>query len=335
MDSYESSPINNTVKWLEDEQRQSKALNLKIQQQLDQFQATMWTQTEQLHLLEDSVSAMKNTVSQLPKLEDNLRQITEALGRAQEARDELKQRIDDMERVWTNELTREREERSQLVKQLGELTGEMQALLNKTQLIDEASHHIQENLTRINAQVESLLRHDDILDAKISLIQESQKHTDQNIKRLDRDQEILRSTDEMLQGRLLSLGERVRAIEDQERFLSLEERLRMELAEKSNLQTVERQRLEKQLIETMTIQSQDGLALEALEKRLSQSDDRDHNLAQQFNSLREQMWGLREEVLNNFATLAQLTEQSRRRQIANLEQSILELKAQYGEGAKN
>ncbi len=335
MDSYESSPINNTIKWLEDEQRQSKALNLKIQQQLDQFQTTMWTQTEQLHLLEDSVSAMRNIANQLPKLEDNLRQIAEALGRAQEARDELKQHIDEMERVWTNELARDREERSRLVKQLGELISETQTLHNKSQLADEASRHIQENLTQVNAMVESLSRHDDSLDTKISLLQESQKHTDQELKRLDQDQELLRSTDEMLQGRLLSLGERVRTIEDQERFLSLEERLRMELAEKSNLQTVERQRLEKQLIEAVTVQSQHGLTLEALEKGLSQSDDRDKNLAQQFTSLREQMWDLREEVLNNFAKLAQLTEQNSRRQIVNLEQSILELKTQYSEGAKD
>lgn len=335
MDSYEATPIGNTIRWLEDEQRQSKALNLKIQQQLDQFQATMWTQTEQLHVLEDSIAAMRNIANQLPKLEDNLRHIAEALGRAQEARDELRKRIDEMERLWTNELARDRDERAQLVKGLGELTSETQALLNKSQLTDETSRHIQESLTRFNTQIESISRHDDNLDTKISLIQELQKHVDLEIKRLDQEHELMRSTDNLTQGRLLSLGERIRAIEDQERFLNLEERLRMELAEKSNLQTMERQRLEKLLTETMTTQSQHSLDLEALEKRLSQADDRDQNLAQQSSSLREQMWDLREEFLNNFAKLAQLTEQDRRRQIANLEQGILDLKAQYNEGVRD
>ncbi len=334
MNSYESTPLGNTIKWLEDEQRQSKALNLKVQQQLDQVQAAIWAQTEQLHLLEDSVSSTNNIANRLPKLEENLRQMAEGLGRTQEAKDELELHISEIERLWTGDFSREREERIQLAKQVGELASEVRDLFSKGHQMEETARHIQENLTEINVQVEAFSRHNDNLDNTVSLIQESQRHSDQDIKRLDQEQESLRTADEVTLGRLMSLGERVRAIEDQERFLNLEERLRMETTEKANLQTTERQRLERQLAEASTIQSQHSLTLEAFETRLGQADDRDQTLTYQLTSLREQMWEIREDVLNNFAKLGQIIEQQRRREIANLEQNILELKAHLNEGAR-
>ncbi|MSQ15251.1 MAG: hypothetical protein EXR50_05255 [Dehalococcoidia bacterium] len=335
MTSYESTPIGNTVKWLEDEQRQSRAITLKVQQQLDQVQAAIWAQTEQLHLLEDGLSSTKSITSRLPKLEANVQQLAEALGRTQEAKDELKLHIDEIERYWTGEFAREREERSQLVKQVGELTSEVRDLVSKAQLAEETARHIQTNLTQISSQVEALSRHHESLDSTVSLIQDSQRHRDQDVKRLDQEQESLRTADEVTLGRLMSLGERVRAIEDEERFLSLEERLRGDMTEKSNLQTTERQRLERQVVEAGAIQSQHSLTLEALEKRLGQADERDQTLAHQLTSLREQMWGMREAVLTNLARLGQIIEGQRRREIANMEQNILELRAHLNEGARD
>ncbi|MBM2826566.1 MAG: hypothetical protein HW403_630, partial [Dehalococcoidia bacterium] len=114
----------------------------------------------------------------------------------------------------------------------------------------------------------------------------------------------------------------------------LEEKLRQEFSERMEVARVERVRLERNLTEVTGTQERHSATLEEAQLRLSQIEGRTQTISDQLSELRDGLWQLRDEISEHFSQLTEREEQHKRRQIAEFEQYILQMKAQLGRNLK-
>ena len=99
--------LDNTIQWLEEEQRQQKAAVLKLQQQLDQIQGNSWTLSDRVNAVENAMNAVATHGAHVAHVEEELRQTRESIERLHTRLEEREQR--DASEEHTSQVQYERE----------------------------------------------------------------------------------------------------------------------------------------------------------------------------------------------------------------------------------
>lgn len=327
METSDQNPEANTLRWLEDEQRQNKAAYFKLQQQLEQVQSHLWAQGDQIHSVEEALSVAHAQLSRLPKMEEELRQANEMVERFRVAQGEEAQRQGEAERVRQGEMERERGAKAQMEQKLDLLEKEAQSFFGKHQLFEENLRRHQDTLFQAQQGLDNLAHEFETLRSGFLLAQEHTKRQAQDMTNLHEEHGNMRMQDEVILGRVQALAERVKYIEDQEALVSLEEKLNSDFSARLEMHRIERQRLERNLAELQESHEQHHANIEELIQQAARLDGRSQALSEQMTQLRDQAWGLHQGMAAELSQSAQREEEQKRRQIAELERQIGELKA--------
>lgn len=326
MEGIDIPSLGNTVQWLEEEQRQNKAVVFKFQQLVEQLQGSLWGLGDRVNTVEGAIATVMAHGSRVARLEEDLRQAREVLERLQSVSTEERQQEVAEERLRQAELERERQAHTEVLHKQELLEREQAGLRDKLQVLDEAGRRRQEELFHLEQALEPLRAQNEQLANRLTTFQDHTKRQDQALEELRQEQRSLQAQDEVTQGRVQHLGEQVHRLEGQEALRDLEQRLSGSLTEQSELHRVERQRLEREFVELQLSFEQYRSTLEDLQQELSQLQGKSQALTQYLEQVREQVWELRNDLGEQLGGVAASEEQHRRRQIAELEQQIKELR---------
>lgn len=326
MEKSGASTSPGTLQWFEEEQYRSKINVTKLQQQVEQFQAALWDQLERIQQGEQALAAAMAQLARMPKLEEELRQFREVAAGLQESWLKLEERRGEEERGHLAELERDRQARGEAGRKLELLEREAQNLWTKLSALEDGYRRSAASFLELQQRTEGLVHEDQRLEARIHGLSEQLRHGEQELDRFRQEQEALRKQDEVTSGRLHILGEQIKELQDHLGAVRGAEQLQQEIQERLELQRLEGQRLERQNADIQTTQEEQHSLLEDLGRELNQLSGKSQTLVEHLDQVREQMWGVREEIAQQFSQLAQKEEQQKRRQIAELEQQIRELR---------
>lgn len=326
MEVRDSNPIRESLHWLEEEHRQSKAAAFKVQQQVDQLQAALWAQGDRMHALEQALAVVTSQVARINKLEDDLRQAHELIDRLQEFQSDQTERWTSADRARFADQERSRQELVQIFQKLEQLERDEAFVRGRVHSVDETQRRIQDALVDLGQRIDNLAQTDESLVGRLQTVNEQVRRKDQDISRLDGELDALRKQDELALNRIQVLGEQVRRVEDLGPLRDLGTRLENEFNEKLELHRVERQRMERTVLEIELLLEQHRTRLEELSQHTTQVETKSTAQADYVTQLREQVWALRDEMIAQLGELFKMEEQQKRRQMADLEQQLLELK---------
>ncbi|MCX6023609.1 MAG: hypothetical protein NTZ05_18115 [Chloroflexi bacterium] len=326
VEARDSSPVIRSIQLLEDEHRQTKGVTFKLQQQLDQLQSALWAQGDRMHALEQLLASLTTQTHRIGKLDEEIRQAREMIDRLQEFQSEQNERWAGTERARTVEQERDRQDMAQVLHKIDQLEHDLGFLRGRIQSMDEVQRRVQDAIVEVGQRTDNLAQTDESLSSRMQTISEQLKRKDQEIGRLDGEQDMLRKQDELVLGRVQVLGEQVRRVEDMEPLRDLGVRLGNEFNERLELHRVERQRLERSLLDMELHQEQQRSRIEEVAQHANQVDTKTNSQADYIAQIREHLWTLRDEVATQLAEISRVEELQKRRQMADLEQQLLELK---------
>ena len=319
--------LDNTIQWLEEEQRQQKAAVLKLQQQLDQIQGNSWTLSDRVNAVENAMNAVATHGAHVAHVEEELRQTRESIERLHTRLEEREQRDASEEHTSQVQYERDREARVELTQKQAVIEKEQSALLERSQASEEMARRRQEESFQLAQAIEALRAADDKFSSLILSQQDQTKHHAQGLEETHHSFGSLQAEDELLQSRIQHIAEQVRRLESHEPLREMEERLAQTVTEQGELHRVERLRLERRVIEVQMSYEQYRSNMEDLRQEVIQVHGKGQALTEHLEYVRDQLWELRNNLAEQFGTIQSAEEQQRRRQVAELEQQIKELSA--------
>ena len=327
MDATEATALSNALQFVEEEQRQYKTQIFKFQQQLEQLQGSLWTLGDRVNTLEGAITTVMAHGSRVARLEEDLRQAREFVEHFQSELEARHQQETAGERLIQTELERERQARTELLQKLDDLERNQAGTLEKLQTIEEVGRRRQEELYQLERSLEPLRVRDDQLSQQIPGAHEALKRQAQELAEVQQEQKSLQAQDEVVQGRVQHLADQVRRLESEESLRDLEQRLTAMLSEQNELHRAERQRLERSSVELHMSYEQYRSIVDDLQQQMLQLQGKAQAVTQYLEQVREQFWELRSALGEQFTKIVANEEQHRRRQIAELEQQIKDLRA--------
>src|SRR3972149_6013946 len=123
----ERSPAVSALGWVQDQLHLVKAQLGKVQHQMDQTQAMALDAVEKLRAQEAALNGVLAQNNALAPLQDELRQVKDLLARLHEQQVQTRNQSDELARQRAAEVERERVERSDLLRRLGDLEHEVES----------------------------------------------------------------------------------------------------------------------------------------------------------------------------------------------------------------
>lgn len=322
----ETRSLTGIVRWLEDEQRQAKGQYNKLQQLLDQLQAQVWDQGERLRSTEDLSSASNGHLSRITRLEDEARLLHDFATRLENMLTDVSEKNAEIQRLLQLELDRERQERGDIHKKMDCLADSLEKMNGRVQALDEALRRQQEPVIKLQQNVSDLMQQGESAEARIGQSGEQHKRWGNEISRISREIESVHEQNAVILERLRLLAEQPKRLEEQMAAVLAEEAARRSLEQGLDLEKAERDRLERNLGEMEQTVGQHGELLEQNARFMTHLETKGKGMDDRVSELREQFWILRQQVQERLSQLSELEEEQKRRQIADLEQQIREIK---------
>ncbi|MBI2908168.1 MAG: hypothetical protein HYX92_11020 [Chloroflexi bacterium] len=325
-EASETRTISGAVRWLEDEQRQVKAHAAKLQQLVDQLQAQNWDQAERLRLVEEALSGLQGQIARLSRLEDATRQVQETVGHIQTAWGETVEKFAENQRLWQAEIDRERVERGELQKHLDATMDTLDKAGARLQSLEEAIRKHQEPIRVLNQGLAAVVQRAESLEGRAAQSLEQHKRWQNDITRIDKELESFHEQAGIILERVRLLAEQPKRLEEQMAAVLAEEAARRSLEERVELGRSERERLERKEVELEQAVLHYREQLAEHSNLLLHLENRSQSTAGHLNELREQFWDVRQQLSERLSLLCQLEEGQKKRQVAEIEQQIRELK---------
>ena len=312
------------VHWIEEEQRQQKANAYKLQQQVEQQQNALWTLGNRLTALETALTTMMSHGTRVSTVEEGLRHTQEMLERLHADRENQRQQDEAVPRERQNIFERDRQGYIELLQKQETWEREKTAILDRIQAIEESARRRQEEQFQITQSLNALENKDDDLSGQLSAQQSQARHLAESFAEMAKDVQTMQAQDEVTQGRMQHVLELVRRLEGEDSLHEVENKLTTAIAEQSELQRMERQRLDRLLSESQLASEQYKSTVEDLRQLVIQMQGKSQSLNDHLDHVRDQMWQLKTELTEQFASIRGNEEKHRRRMIGELEQQIKE-----------
>lgn len=327
MEHADLNAVSNAVEWLEEEHRQHKASVFKLQQLIEQVQASLWTLGDRVNTVEGAINTVAGQGARVARVEEDTRQAREQLERLEGRIDGVREVLTREERVRTADAERERLERTELAQRMDAIERAQSAHLDRIQAAEEVARRRQEEMFGFNHGLDQAREADEKLASQIISQQAQLKHQLQAIEDVQHAVRSLQSQDEVFQGRVQHLGEQMRRLESQEELRVVEARLVQALSEQGELHKVERLRMERSIVEVQMAFEQYRSNADDLHQEMIHLQGRIQSMTDHLDHVRESLWELRNEIVEHFTAIAGMEEQRRRRQLTEMEQQLKELAA--------
>ena len=326
IDKKVTPPSPGALPWLEEEMRQAKALVHKLQQQTEQTGNQAWVLSQGLQKAEDLLATMSAQVAAVPQLQDEVRQLKEQVGRLHERLLASHGRTEETVRQQQMAMEREREERGATTRRLETAEKLAQSYEGRVLATEEGQRRIRDDISLLQKRAVELDKGVDEVAGKTARHGEAVKRLEQESSRVHAELDALAKQDSALSERLQLFGEQARRTEEQVSVIGADRVVRQEFADAQTHWRGEQQRLsdrlkamEQTLDEVRQRAEDQGRALELLESKAATQMERVTLFQQQIRDQRQQ-------VAEFLRKLTQFEERQKRRQLASLEQELKEIK---------
>jgi len=247
------------VEWLENELRETKARLHKVEGELEQALKQVWSLEADVRRVAEAFSVSGSASAALAALREDVRQLHTLIGKVEDRHSVLANRTDEMFRQRQTESGRDRQDLGELAKQTASLTKTVEHFEARVQMLEEVSRRLEEGVagghladqalerqledlsTRTTRAHEAALRIDQDLSRLVAQVEKTTKDDDAEVERARVTQEHLRRLIERIETRELLQ----RATFEREQLaqrLLLIERLSGEVTERLNefLQSIAR-----------------------------------------------------------------------------------------------
>jgi chromosome segregation ATPase len=326
VDKKVTPPAAEGLSWVEEEVRQAKALVHKLQRQVEQASNQGWVLSQGLQKAEDLLAAMSAQLVALPLVQDEVRQLKEQVGRLHERLLASQGRMEETVRQQQMAMEREREERSASVRRFEGTEKLVQSYEGRMLTIEEGQKRLRDDVAVLQKRAAELDKGLDEVVGKTARHGEAVKRLEQESSRIHAELDTLAKQDSTLTERLQLFGEQARRSEEQVAAIGADRVVRQEFADAEARWRGEQQRLsdrlkvlEQTLAEIRQRAEDQARALELLESKAATQMERVTTFQQQIRDHRQQ-------VGEFVRKLTQFEERQKRRQLASLEQELKEIK---------
>ena len=172
------------VDWLENELRETKARLHKVEGELDQALKQVWSLEADVRRVAEAFSVSGSASAALSALREDVRQLHSQMGKTQDRHSALANRTEEIFRQRQTETGRDRQDISEVTKQVGGVTKSIEHLENRVQSMEEASRRMEEGVAGGHLADEALERQIEDLSIRTTRAHEAALRIDQDVGRL-------------------------------------------------------------------------------------------------------------------------------------------------------
>ena len=196
------------VEWLENELRETKARLHKVEGELEQALKQVWSLEADVRRVAEAFSVSGSASAALVALREDVRQLHTLIGKVEDRHSVLANRTDEMFRQRQTESGRDRQDLGELAKQTASLTKTVEHFEARVQMLEEVSRRLEEGVghladqalerqledlsTRTTRAHEAALRIDQDLSRLVAQVEKTTKDDDAEVERARVTQEHLR-----------------------------------------------------------------------------------------------------------------------------------------------
>ena len=319
MENENTGTMAATVSWLEVEQRDAKDRLHRLQQSLEQMHSMLQDHAYRLQITEEVGEALKFQSGKLPAIEEDLRQIKESTGHVNESQSDTTRALERLERSKKADDEATRDAIRGLVRSLENLNATSEGLAERNRSVETTLKRQQEQMDSLRGQQEELRRGLDPVAQGLSSGQEQARRFQERLDQLAMALEPLRQQDEVIKSRLEVAGHLSKQIEQRLEALDAEFQARRDLPERLDVQKINLERVDKQSVQALQLIEKLSDALERQGQYVRDLETRNKGLLDQILRLQQRSQDVHTRLDEVLASMGELLEQDKRRQISDLE----------------
>jgi chromosome segregation ATPase len=325
-DERQLGALANTVAWLEDELRETRAGMAKLAQALDDAHARIGELTALMHRAEDTIAGILPQLTAIPRIDNQIPRIKESIAAVQTEAIANTARLGDVQRQIDVNAQRERQALNDVAHRLDAAERHTQAAGARIDTVDETTRRTLEAIAGLRQRSDEIARAVEVLESRITRSIDTTARYDQEQQRLAAELEGLRKQDDAIADRVQLYTEMIKRLDGQIARVGAEVAAKQDVGEKLDLFRVETHRLEERIsgIEASagTLRDQDDEVL----RQLSVLEGRQKGFQDRLNGLLADVAVHRAQTADQFQRMHQLHERLKRRQVEDLERDLREMR---------
>jgi methyl-accepting chemotaxis protein len=316
---------NSPVEWLENELRETKARLHKVEGELEQALKQVWSMEGDVKRLTEAFSSSGSTSATVAALREGMRQLDSQMGKLQDRQTAVANRTDEVLRQRQTETSRDRQELSELSRQVVTLIKNIEHYETRAQAIEEAARRVEETVAGGRLTDQSLERQMEEIATRTGRAHEATMRIEQDVARVGPELEKLAKIDDAHTERLQVMQEQVRRLTERidklESISAFPEEAR-ELLQRANF---EREQLAQRILQIERLSSEVTDRLNEFLQSVARLDQRSQTQAAELLALSSELNEVAEFSKSQLKRMFQVTLRQRRRQHEALAQEIKEL----------
>src|SRR5947208_1766378 len=190
------------VEWLENELRETKARLHKVEGELEQALKQVWSLEADVRRVAEAFSVSGSASAALAALREDVRQLHTLIGKVEDRHSVLANRTDEMFRQRQTESGRDRQDLGELAKQTASLTKTVEHFEARVQMLEEVSRRLEEGVAGGHLADQALERQLEDLSTRTTRAHEAALRIDQDLSRLVAQVEKTTKDDEVERARV-------------------------------------------------------------------------------------------------------------------------------------
>jgi len=313
------------VEWLENELRETKARLHKVESELEQALKQVWSMEADVKRLTEAFSTSGSSSAALIALREGVRQLDSQMGKLQDRQTALANRTDEVLRQRQTETGRDRQELSELSRQVVSLIKNIEHYENRALSIEEAARRVEETVAGGRLTDQSLERQMEEISTRTGRAHEATLRIEQDIARVGPELEKLAKVDDAQTERLQVMQEQLRRLAERtdklESISAFPEEAR-ELLQRANF---EREQLSGRILQIERLSSEVTERLNEFLQSIARLDQRSQTQAADLLALTGELNEVADHTKSQLKRVFQSLLRQRRRQHEALAQEIKEL----------
>jgi len=313
------------VEWLENELRETKARLHKVEGELEQALKQVWSMEADLKRLTEALSSSGSASATLAGLREDVRQLHGQMGKLQDRQSALANRTDEVLRQRQTETSRDRQELSELSRQVVSLIKNIEHYETRAQSIEETARRVEETVAGGRLTDQSLERQMEEISTRTGRAHEAALRIEQDIARVAAELEKLAKIDDAQTERLQVMQEQLRRLTERtdklESISAFPEEAR-ELLQRANF---EREQLSGRILQIERLSSEVTERLNEFLQSIARLDQRSQTQAADLLALTGELNEVADHTKSQLKRVFQSLLRQRRRQHEALAQEIKEL----------
>jgi len=313
------------VEWLENELRETKARLHKVEGELEQALKQVWSLEADVRRVAEAFSVSGSASAALAALREDVRQLHSQIGKAQDRHSALANRTDEMFRQRQTETGRDRQDLSDLAKQLSGLTKNVDHFEGRVQLLEEVSRRVEEGVAGGHLADQALERQMEDLSTRTTRAHEAALRIDHDLARLASEVQKTAKDDDAAVERSRVIQEQIRRLSDRVDKLESIAAFPEEARELLQRAAFEREQLAQRLLPIERLSAEVSERLHEFLQTIARLDQRTQAHGAELVDLSGQLSELAAFTRAQLKRVSQLQLRQRRRQHEALAQEIKEL----------